>query len=234
MAVASLVLGPALAPGPLAVLRVLGSLAVTGELLRELGVTVGRALIGALLANLVGTLLGLLAGRVQAAMRYTAPLVASHQSCPPVVWISLAMVWAGTGALVPVATVFCSTLPFAFSNAAQGVRGLDPRLAAMSRLYDVPWTRLWPKLFLPAVAPYWLAGLSTVLATGWKAAAVAEFMGSHDGVGAKLYWSYGYLRMEELNAWALALIVLGLTFDTLLVTPLRRRAAALGARGASS
>jgi ABC-type nitrate/sulfonate/bicarbonate transport system permease component len=141
------------------------------------------------------------------------------------------MVWAGTGSAVPVATVFAATLPFVFSNTAQGVLGLDPRLAAVSRLYEVPRLRIFTKLTVPGLAPYWLAGLSTVLATGWKAAAVAEFMGSHDGVGARLYWSYNYLRMEQLHAWALALIILGLTLEALVITPLRRRAAALSVRG---
>jgi NitT/TauT family transport system permease protein len=144
------------------------------------------------------------------------------------------MVWAGTGAAVPVATVFATTLPLVFSNTAQGVMSLNPRLEAMARLYEVPMARLWLRLILPAAAPYWLAGLSTVLATAWKAAAVAEFMGSHDGVGAKLYWSYSFLKMADLNAWALALIVLGLTLEALAITPLRRRTAALGAKGSSS
>jgi ABC-type nitrate/sulfonate/bicarbonate transport system permease component len=228
---ARLAIGPALAPGPIPILKALIGLAAGGELFLELGRTMSRALLGAALACLLGTALGLAAGRAARALRWTAPLVASLQSCPPIVWISLAMVWAGTGGLVPVATVFASTLPLVFSNTAQGVLGVDPRLRAMSRLYDVPWTRTWTGLVLPSVAPYWLAGLSVVLATGWKAAAVAEFMGSHDGVGARLYWSYNLLDMERLNAWALALIVLGLSLEALVITPLRRRAAALGAGG---
>jgi ABC-type nitrate/sulfonate/bicarbonate transport system permease component len=230
---ARLAMGPALAPGPLAVLKALWSLAVKGDLFREMAVTMGRALLGVALSLIFGTLLGLMAGRMTKALRYTAPLVASLQSCPPIVWISLAMVWAGTGSLVPVATVLASTLPLVFSNSAQGVMSLDPRLEAMGRLFGAPRLRIWRRLILPAMAPYWLAGLSTVLATAWKAAAVAEFMGSHDGVGAKLYWCYAQLWMEGLTAWALALIVLGLTLEALIITPLRRRAASLGAKGAA-
>jgi NitT/TauT family transport system permease protein len=141
------------------------------------------------------------------------------------------MVWAGTGALVPVATVFAATLPFVFSNVAQGAMGLEPRTLAMGKLYGVPATRVWRLFVLPSIAPFWLAGLSTVLATGWKAAAVAEFLGSHTGVGAKLYWSYNRLNMEDLQAWTLALIVLGLTLEGAVITPLRRKAAKLAARG---
>jgi NitT/TauT family transport system permease protein len=142
------------------------------------------------------------------------------------------MVWAGTGSLVPMATVFAATLPFVFSNTAQGVMGLEPRVLAMGKLYGVPAIRVWRLFILPGIAPYYLAGLSTVLATGWKAAAVAEFLGSHTGVGAKLYWSYRNLNMEDLQAWTLALIVLGLTLEGAVITPLRRKAAGLAARGA--
>ena len=37
-----------------------------------------------------------------------APLVAALQSCPPVLWISLVLVWAGTGSTVPVVVVFAT------------------------------------------------------------------------------------------------------------------------------
>jgi len=81
------------------------------------------------------------------------------------------------------------------------------------------------------VLPYWLAGFSIVLATAWKAAAVAEFLGSHQGVGSRIFWSYHRLQMEELNAWALALILLGVFLECAVITPLRRKAASLETRG---
>ncbi|MDR1676757.1 MAG: ABC transporter permease subunit [Deltaproteobacteria bacterium] len=231
LAIANLIIGSALAPSPLVVLKTLGRLILSGVLFKEMTHTVLRALAGVILANLVGVTFGLLAGRAVWALRLTAPLVASLQACPPIVWVSIVMVWAGTGSLVPMATVFAATLPFVFSNIAQGAMGLDNRILAMSKLYNVPGPRVWRLFIMPSIAPFWLAGLSTVLATGWKAAAVAEFLGSHTGVGAKLYWSYSQLRMEELQAWTLALIVLGLTLEGAVITPLRRKASRLAARG---
>ncbi|MDR0356062.1 MAG: ABC transporter permease subunit [Deltaproteobacteria bacterium] len=233
MLLANFFVGSALAPGPAAILKVLGRLAASGDLFVQMGHTVFRGLVGCLLANLLGSTLGLLVGRATWAMNMTAPLVASLQSCPPVIWVTLVMVWAGTGSVVPIATVFAATLPFVFSNTAQGAMGLNGRLLAMGRLYDVPKTRVFRSYVLPAISPFWLAGLSAVLATGWKAAAVAEFLGSHTGVGAKIYWSYTQLNMEELNAWALALIILGLTLEGAVISPLRRKAAKLAVKGAA-
>lgn len=226
-------LGPELAPPPDAILAALWEIFRSGEAFRELSVTVARALAGLLLANLAGLLLGLAAGFIPGALRLVSPLIAALQSCPPVVWISLVMVWAGTGSPVPVATVFAAAFPFVFSAAAQGVMGLDRRVFAMSRLYGVPKTRILRRYVLPGILPYWLAAFSAVLASGWKAAAVAEFLGSHDGIGAKIFWSYRNLNMEELNAWALALVILGVALECGLIMPLRKKVAAMSAKGAA-
>ncbi|MDR1041996.1 MAG: ABC transporter permease subunit [Deltaproteobacteria bacterium] len=229
---ARILLGPLLAPDPWTILKRTWELASSLELFRGLGTTVARGLMGALLANVCGVALGALAGRAAWALRLAGPLVAGIQSCPPIVWITLVMVWAGTGALVPVAAVFAATVPFVFSNTAQGVMGIPDRLLAVGRLYGVPRARTLLQVAAPAVLPYYLAGLSTVLATAWKAAAVAEYMGSPDGAGAAIYWSYSRLNMTDLNAWALSLVALGLALEALVITPLRRRAARMTAEGA--
>ncbi|MDR1360227.1 MAG: ABC transporter permease subunit [Deltaproteobacteria bacterium] len=224
-ALANAALGPQLAPSPGAILAAFGELVRSGEMFAELAVTLSRGALGILLANAVGFCLGLAAGLFPGALRLVSPLVAAFQACPPILWISLVMVWAGTGSAVPVITVFAATLPFVFSTTAQGVLGLDRRIFAASRLYAVPKSRVLRLFILPGVFPYWLAGLSTVLAAGWKAAAVAEFLGSHQGIGARIFWNYHRLNMEELNAWALTLIILGVVLEGAIIVPLRRKAA---------
>ncbi|MDL2283979.1 ABC transporter permease subunit, partial [Oxalobacter sp. OttesenSCG-928-P03] len=220
-------LGPELAPSPGAVMEAWWRLAQNGELFRELGYTLMRGIAGILLANIAGVVLGLAAGMIPGVLRMISPLVAGLQACPAIVWITLLMVWAGTGSLVPVTTVFAVTFPFVFSSTAQGMMGLDRRLFAMSRLYSVSKTKMLRLLVLPGIGPYWLAAFSTVLAAGWKAAAVAEFLGSHEGIGARIFWSYRRLNMEDLNAWALTLILLGVLLECAVIMPLRRKAAHL-------
>lgn len=228
---AGVFIGPELLPPPGKILRALWNLALSGELFREMAITVVRGLTGIALANIAGVAFGLAAGFLPGALRLLSPLVAALQACPPVVWVSLVMIWAGTGGAVPVATVFAAAFPFVFSTTAQGVMSLDKRIFAMSRIYDVPKPRVLLRFVLPGILPYWLAGFSTVLAAGWKAAAVAEFLGSHQGIGARIFWSYRKLNMEELNAWALALILLGVALECGVIMPLRRKAAALETRG---
>jgi NitT/TauT family transport system permease protein len=104
----------------------------------------------------------------------------------------------------------------------------------MSALFDVPLTKRLRLLVGPGIFSYWLAAFSAILANGWKAAAVAEFLGSHSGVGAKIFWSYRALDMAKLNAWALALIILVVALEWGLIAPMRRKATALTSRNSNS
>lgn len=225
---ASLALGPALAPPPPEVGRALARISMEGDLLRELAITVARATGGLALANLLGVGLGLCSGAIPSLWRIAAPLVTALQACPTFVWVSLALVWAGTGSVVPVAAVFAAALPPLFVGAAQGVLSLDKRTIAMSRLYGVPWHVRLRRLILPGLLPFWLAAFSHTLAAGWKVAAMAEFLGSSDGVGTRIFWAYRRMEMADLFAWTGAIVVLGISLEYALAAPLRRAAGSGG------
>jgi NitT/TauT family transport system permease protein len=107
---------------------------------------------------------------------------------------------------------------------AQSVAALDRRLLMTARIFRVGKRRILKDLILPGIYPYVLAGLSYALGSGWKIAAVAEFLSSSKGIGARIYWSYRMLEMPELFSWALVLIGLGVGLEFTLIRWLRRRA----------
>ncbi len=217
----TLLLGSALAPPPHEVAQALIRIGWEGTLARELSITIFRAAGGLLLANLFGVLLGLCAGGIPFLCRVTAPIVTALQACPIVVWISLALVWVGTGSAVPLAAVFIATLPPVFTGVTQGMSAVDKRALAMSRLYNVPLPVRLRQLLVPSIAPFWLAAFSHTLAGSWKVAAMAEFLGSSNGVGTRIFWSYRHMEMAELFAWTCAIILLGVGFDYALAEPLQ-------------
>lgn len=221
---ATLFLGPALAPPPHRVAQALIHISLEGTLFQELSITIFRAAGGLLIANLFGVLLGLCAGGIPFLCRVTAPIITALQACPIVVWISLALVWVGTGSAVPLAAVFIATLPPVFTGVTQGMAAVDKRASAMSRLYHVPLSGRIRHLLLPSIMPFWLAAFSHTLAGSWKVAAMAEFLGSSNGVGTRIFWSYRQMEMPDLFAWTCAIILLGIAFDHALAEPLQNMA----------
>lgn len=221
---ATLSFGQALAPSPgrtfAALLVILGDI----EAWKNIAATLFRGLAGLLISMAAALLLGIPAGLSKKTMGLVSPLVAALQSCPPVLWISLLMVWVGSGDAVPLGVVFASLLPPLFANVAQGVAAIDQRLLDMARVYELGRWRTLLKIVLPGLYPFLLASLSFVVGICWKVTAVAEFFGAPDGIGSRIYWSYRMLEMPQMFAWALILVLLGLALEVWIIQPLRHNA----------
>jgi len=219
---ASALFGSAMSPPPPEVLRSLVSLGGSGDLLAETARTVQRGLLGVLCANLLGIVAGVAAGSSPLVVRLVRPALTALNGCPPVVWISLAMVWLGSGGGVPTFAVIAATLPPVFLAAVEGTLSVDPRLKAMSRAFAVPGRVRLFRLVLPSAFPFWSAAFAHTSSAAWKVAAVAEYLGSADGLGARIYWAYRRLDMAELYAWTVVVTALGVLIDAGVIARLRR------------
>ena len=221
-----------LVPGVGETCLTLGDLLFTAHAWQDICVTVFRGVGGLGISILAALIFGIPAGLSKKAMELLSPLVAALQACPPVLWISLLLVWCGTGSVVPLGVVFASLFPPLFANVAGGVAAIDPRLFQMARIYRVGRFTVLKEVVLPGMLPFFLAGLSYALGTCWKITAVAEFLGSGTGMGARIYWSYRMLEMPELFAWGLLLVILGMGLELGVVRPLRLAAEIKGGRDA--
>lgn len=218
---ASQLAGELLVPGPVTVFHHLTALSVLPDFWETLLITAWRLALGLGLATGAALILGLAAGASQHILRFSSPFISTIQSCPPVVWLTLLMVWAGTGTIIPVGVLFAALFPPLFITVTQGRLSLDRRLLAMARVYAVPKHRQLAQLIIPGTFPHLVSGLSHALTAGWKAVAVAEFLGAGTGIGAKMFWAYRMLDMEELFAWTLVLIFLGACVELGPVSQLR-------------
>ncbi len=214
-------LGAALVPSPSSALLRMGSFFTDISSLHHLAVSLFRGMLGLLITYSIALPAGILCGMNRRLMEGLSPLVTLSQSCPPVIWIALIMVWAGMGNTVPVTVSVLTMLPVVFFSTASGVRAIDPDLFNLARLYRVPGRRILKGIILPGLAPSLVGSLSYALGVAWKVIATAEFFGSADGIGSRLYWCFRFLDMSGLFAWALVLILLGFLIDTFIIRTLR-------------
>lgn len=217
-------MGQALVPGPGATLRALGALCGDAGFWQALAITCARA--SAALATTVALALvtGIAAGLSNRAMAFLAPMVTLCQSTPPILWITLLMVWVGSGSTVPYLVVIAALYPPLFAVVAQSTAHLPAEYFEMCRVHRIAPGAILRRVILPGIFPGFLGGFSFALGSCWKTAAVAEFLGSATGMGARIYWAYRMLEMETLFAWALTLVGLGLILEVGIITPLKRQA----------
>lgn len=218
---ASWICGGRLVPSPLRVFRELVTLFVDGATWRHLCLTLFRGSAGLGIAAALAFAVGIPCGLSHGAMAVVSPLVSMVQSCPPIVWISLLLVWASTGAVVPILVVIASAFPPLFSSISHAVVSMDRDLLGMARVYRIPRWCVLRHILLPGVFRHALGAFSFALGVTWKVTATAEFFGADSGVGSRIYWAYRLLDMPLLFGWTLLVILVGLVLEWCLIQPLR-------------
>jgi NitT/TauT family transport system permease protein len=191
------------------------------DLWQHILITLYRIILGLSAAFVLAISIGFFCSVKQNVIEYVSPFAFIIQACPIIIWISLLIIWAGTGSFVPILAVFLATFPILVINVIQGINGLDQRLFQMVHLYQVPLIDFLTEVVWGGIAGYVLAGLAISLSLAWKVASTAEFIGSSTGVGAQIYLSYKLLNIERLFAWALLLIIIGIIIDIFIVRRLR-------------
>jgi len=208
--------GSTLVPPPTAVAERLARMSLDAGAYLDVFMTLWRGLVGLALAALAAYAIGIACGLCRPLMEMVSPLVAVLQSCPPIVWISLLMVWVSIGSAIPVAVVCSSSFPVIFINIANGVSGIDARFLEMARIYKVPRMRILRRLVLPAIAGSSKSAFAFAIGITWKVTATAEFFGARNGIGARIQLAFQRLDMPGLFAWTFIIALLGMLLDVLL------------------
>jgi len=215
--------GSVLVPSPLSVVIRLMSLISDGESLTNISITVFRGIFSLLITYLIALPAGILCGLNKRVMESVSPLVTLSQSSPPVIWIALLMIWTGMGNTVPVAVAVLTILPVVFFSTASAVSSIDRDLYTVVKVYRIKKTGIFKGVIIPAIFPALTGSFSYALGVVWKVIATAEFFGSANGIGARLYWSFRLLDISGLFAWSLIIILIGFMIDTFLIRLLREK-----------
>ena len=161
--------------------------------------TLIRGMIGFALACSLGMVVGFAAGFSRTIFFLCQPFIILIRSTPTMSIILLALIWFGSE-LVPVFVVFLIAFPIVCMNVIEGVKDTDHKLLEMAKVYAVKKTAVITKIYLPAILPYLVAGVSTALGISWKVAISAEVL-SHPsfGVGTQLHEAKTFLETGSGN-----------------------------------
>ena len=215
-----------LVPSPPMVFEALARLAVEGRLWQELQVTLLRLLVAFGLGATLGISLGLVAGQSQALAHFLRPGMALAAGVPPISWLALALIWFGTGSQTPILVALLVAMPAIYIATLEGIQALDRDLLAMARVFGLRGLDLVREIYLPALAPHILSGLTVGATLTVRVGVMGEFLASSTGVGSAMALARTQLNTAEVIAWVLVALALLVGIEGLLLRPLARRASA--------
>ena len=215
-------LSPRVLASPLQIVEVGFSLALSGDLGNNVLVSLGRAAAGLAIGVSVGTVLALVAGLSRLGEDIVDAPIQMLRTLPFLALVPLFILWLGIGETPKIALVALGTSFPIYINLFAGIRGVDPKLAEMGRVFGLNRRGLIRHVVLPGALPSALVGLRYSLSVAWLSLVVAEQINANAGIGYMISDARDFLRTDVILVGLVLYALLGLTVDAL-VRGLERR-----------
>jgi len=189
------------------------SLFSSGDLVRHLGISLLRVILGFFLATLVGVSLGMAMGWFRRWWGFFDPLVEILRPIPPMAWIPLAILWMGIGEASKIYIIFYGAFFPIVINTTLGVKSIDENLLKMARSMNLKGWLLFKEVIFPGSLPAVVTGLRIGLGVGWMCLVAAELIAAESGVGYLIEESKELLRTDRVVLGMLLIGTMGILSD---------------------
>lgn len=208
--------GSALVASPGETLSAARELAADGTLGNSVIASGRRILIGWGLGLVVGVPVGLLMGQVPIIRRLLDPYIEFFRFIPPVAFVTLAVVWLGIGEASKVVLIFYTSVFIVTLNTIAGVLSVnETRLRAAAALGAGRW-QVMRSVVLPSTVPHIVTGARLAMGNSFLTIVSAEIVAAQVGLGALIWTSRNYGRIDWVFVGIIVLGVLGFAFDRVL------------------
>jgi len=201
---------PLIVASPVSTFQSIFAMLASGELTKNLIITLQRQLTGLSLGVLVGTFLGIFGGLKKSLDSMFQPGINAILATPSIIFVVIAMVWFGQGSTQVIFVTALLIMPIMYLNSAKGIQSIDSDLLQMVKVYR------------PGLLYGFMAGFSLSVASSLRITIMAELLGAQNGIGNAIFIARGYLETSKLFAWALLLVLLVMIIEALVFNPLQR------------
>ena len=135
--------------------------------LRNMGITMRRVLVGSLYAFLIGFPLGMLMGYSPQILRAISPFMNSLRQVPIMAWVPLSIVWFGIGDGPTIFLIAFSGIFTIILNTIAGVQDISRDFYNAARSMGASTLGVIKDVVLPGSLPGVITGVRLAIGLGW-------------------------------------------------------------------
>lgn len=204
----SMVYSPLILPGPALTLKSLTSITQSERFFAEVFVTLKRLFMGLSGAVAAGSILGILMGSSKRVRDLCEPLVYFIQATPPILYMTMAMIWFGLDGQATIFIIFIASVPIMAVNIKEGFENIDPKLIEMGNIFKFSRMKMIAEIIIPSLKTYFKSGLIILMGLGWKLAVMGEVLSASTGLGSQITDARMNLETNMVFAWGIIVISL--------------------------
>lgn len=203
-------------PSPLAICDALAQLTLSGDLWKNLSISLVRIGSGWIIGATLGVSLGVVMGLSTAGRAIGMPLVSAIYPIPKIALMPLLILWLGIGEAPKVVTIASGVFfPTVIATLA-AIDSVPRNLIRMAQSFNLPMSAIIWKIMLPSALPGVLAGFRISVSIALILVVAAEMIGAQFGIGAFLLTAGNLMQSDDLMAGVVVLALLGLVIGAIL------------------
>jgi nitrate/nitrite transport system permease protein len=182
----------------------------------QLAYSLGRVLIGYLLAIAVAVPIGFLVGMSPLMSKALDPFIQVLKPISPLAWMPLALYTIKDSSLSAIFVIFICSLWPTLINTAFGVASVRKEWLNVAKTLEVGTFRRAFTIILPAAAPTILTGMRISIGIAWLVIVAAEMLVGGTGIGYFVWNEWNNLSISSVITAILIIGVVGMLLDQVL------------------
>ena len=183
--------------------------ALSGELWRNLGVTMFRAMAGFVIAAVGGVTLGALMSRSKLVHWFFDPIISVGFPMPKIAFLPIIILWLGLYDTAKISIVVLDAIFPVVTATLAGIAGVDKVLLWSARNMGARDNAIVWQIVLPAALPQILTGLQVALPIALIVAIIAEMAMGGYGLGGAMMTASRYANSPAVFAGIVEIAVVG-------------------------
>lgn len=201
------IVNPILFPPPSVVAVSLKTWALEGPLLRDMGMSISRVVVGFTAGSIVGIAVGVLTGRYPFYANLLSPIFQLLRPIPPIAFVPIVILWFGLSELGKWFLIFWGVFFTVWISTHLAVQRVDQNLIRAAQSLGTPEKRMLMEVLLPGSLPQIFVGLRTAVSISFYALVAAELAGTLSGIIFRIDLAQQNLQVGQTLA---GLFLLGL------------------------
>lgn len=214
------VVGPGKASGiptPFELVETGATMVATGQYWSAVGNTLVTALIGFVLAVVIGVPLGLINGTYRRVEQSTLFVIDFGRTIPGVAILPLVLLlFGGTRTMAVVLVIFSAVWPILVQS-SYAAQQLSSQMKQVARAFRLSPTSRIRDIYLPSAMPFLMTGLRISATISLLITISAEFLGGANGLGQRLYQTLTVDDTQRMFVYVFTAGLLGICLNRLLV-----------------
>ena len=187
---------PIFIPGPIATFQGGMEVASNGQLFPYAAITLLRVMAGWLVGSALGISVGWLIGESDLFRRIVDPYVNSFRFIPPIIWVTVFLIWFGYNEMTRVLLVAYATFMICVIHGTVGIVSIPVEKLRAGLNLGVKGWELFRRVKIPASLPHVFTGMRVAMTSSFMTIIAVEMLTASDGIGYLAWTSRLYFRLD--------------------------------------